>query len=126
MSAGVCRRCRRAIVFGWTVDNDTRVRTGKRMPLDDARLERDDERANVAAYRDGSGALVVRVLKKGEEPDRHEWRMMPHFATCQPVNVAARKITRARRSLQFDEGAGTLDLAGVDADVIPFRPRPRA
>jgi hypothetical protein len=114
----VCRKCDHGITFAIVVDGDTRVPTGKKMPLDDVLLDRDDERANVAVYRNGQQQLVARVLKKDEQPDRHERRMMPHFATCKPVNVANRTVKRIRRSTQLDEG--TLDLPGGDADVIPF------
>jgi hypothetical protein len=95
-----CRRCHRDIQ--WAVTSN-----GKPMPLDPARREPDDEAANVAVYRDHTGRLNARVLKQGEQPERHEWRAMPHFATCAPEKAAR------------DARAGRLR----DEGVIPFPSR---
>lgn len=72
-----CRDCNADILFG-------RTEAGKLMPLDPERLDRGDPRANLAVCRDHTGRLLVRVLKDDEQPYAHEWRGMPHFATCVP------------------------------------------
>lgn len=85
MSAGICKDCGVDIIWG-------RTAAGKHQPLDPARLDRTDTRANLAAYRDHLGVVRVRVLPDGEQPDSHEWRAMPHFATCITRLVQAGKV----------------------------------
>ncbi|MCU1679239.1 MAG: hypothetical protein JWM93_3997 [Frankiales bacterium] len=95
---GTCRApaCRAEIVFAKTA-------MGKNMPLNPERYDADDETANVAVYRDHTGQLVARVLRKGEQPERYEWRAMPHFATCVAMLAqrdkipGVRSLDRARR-----------------------------
>lgn len=72
-----CSDCGADILWG-------RTEAGKAMPLDPERLPADDEKANLAVCRDHLNRILVRVLKAGEQPYRHEWRAMPHFATCVP------------------------------------------
>lgn len=95
-----CRTCQADILFA-------RTTAGKLMPLDPARHEHDDHTANVAVYRDHTGRLNARVLKQDEQPERFEWRAMPHFATC--ANLVAER----------DAKAGRLRAEGV----LPFRKR---
>lgn len=64
---------------------------------------------NQAVYRDGTGALRTRQLKKGQEAQPFERLHMPHVATCsarrkappRPANVtpitAARSLQRGYR-----------------------------
>lgn len=80
-----CRDCGADILWG-------RTDAGKLMPLDPERRDADDPAANVAATRDHTGRLLVRVLHAGEQPDRHEWRAVPHFATCVPRLAQAGRI----------------------------------
>lgn len=75
-----CRECGGDIVFG-------RTSNGKAMPLDPARYPDDDEKANLAIYKDHTGRINVRVLKVGQQPERYEHRGIAHFATC-PKRVA--------------------------------------
>lgn len=63
------------------------------MPIDPGVYPAEDERANLAVYKDHTGRINVRVLKAGEEPESYEKRGMPHFATC-PKRVAAAKARR--------------------------------
>lgn len=87
----VCREpvCRQEILFA-------RTAAGKAMPLDPGRYEGDDERANVAVYRDHTGRFNARVLKKGEQPEAYEWRAMPHFATCRGLLIKRDKVPGVR------------------------------
>jgi len=92
-----CNACGGTVLFGRTT-----TANNKPIPLDPQRHERDDERANVAVSRNHLGSLLARVLKDGEQPERHEWRAMPHFATC------------PKRAADADAKAGRIP------DVIPF------
>lgn len=80
-----CRDCNADILFG-------RTEAGKLMPMDPERLDREDHRANLAVCRDHTGRLLVRVLKEGEGTYLHEWRAMPHFATCVPRLAAEGRL----------------------------------
>lgn len=80
-----CRDCGADILFA-------RTEAGKLMPLDPERLDRGDPDANVAVTRDHTGRLLARVLKDGEDPYRHEWRAIPHFATCLPLLAQAGRV----------------------------------
>jgi hypothetical protein len=88
VSAGICRECNGDIVWA-------RTEKGQRIPLDPARLSRDDETANQAVYRDHLGALRTRVPSAENPIANHEWRAMPHFATC-PARTAARDAQAGR------------------------------
>jgi hypothetical protein len=52
------------------------------MPLDPGRRDDDDTYANIAVYVTGTGTVMARVLRDGEEPTATEWRQVTHFATC--------------------------------------------
>ena len=88
-----CDKCHAPVLWALTPLN-------KRMPLNPA----PDPGGNVAAYRDGTGRLRCRVLRKDEQPAGYERRYMPHFATCpacakerpQPAKVIP--FRRRRRS----------------------------
>ncbi len=88
-----CDKCRAPVRWALTP-------LGKRIPLN----PHPDPDGNVAAYRDGTGRWVARVLHKDEQPLGWERRYMPHFATC-----TARAKQQARA-----------------ANVIPFRRRRRS
>lgn len=85
MSGAICRDCQADIIWG-------RTTAGKMMPLDPERLDRDDESANVAVCRDHLGRVLARVLTADEQPLPHEWRAMPHFATCLPRLAAQDRV----------------------------------
>ncbi|MFF0510982.1 hypothetical protein [Streptomyces sp. NPDC004250] len=52
---------------------------GRRQPVNAA----PDDRGNLAVYTDGTGTLRARVLTKDRPAlEHHEWRAMPHVATC--------------------------------------------
>ena len=55
----ICRECQRDILFG-------RTSNGRPMPIDPGVYPADDERANLAVYKDHTGRINVRVLKAGE------------------------------------------------------------
>lgn len=104
-----CSKCHRSIEFGRTVRNEDTGTGGKLMPLDPD--DADVEAANVAVYRDATGRLNARVLKRGA-PEPYERRRMPHFATCPALAASAgQRATDA--------------LAEIADNVIPFLPRKR-
>lgn len=76
-----CRSCTAEIV--WAV-----MPSGKLHPVDAKPVPG----GNIAAYRDGSGELLARVLKAGEDPEAHELLGSSHFSTC-PNADAHRKRT---------------------------------
>ncbi len=88
-----------------TSEKDGQVKVS-RMPLD----PQPNPLGNVAAYKDASGRIQARVLKKGEVPASHERVYMPHFATCPVLR-------------QQQERAKALREAAVDPVVVPFRRR---
>jgi hypothetical protein len=67
-----CPSCFNRIRWAITVN-------GKRQPLN----ADPDERGNIAVYTDGTGTLRARVLTTERSTlEHHEWRAMPHVATC--------------------------------------------
>jgi hypothetical protein len=94
-----CSKCGGSMTWGRTYPG------GKPMPIDVEVYATDDEKANLAAYKDATGRLNVRVLKAGEQPEPYERRRMPHFATC----AARLEAAAARR--------------GEVENVIPFPTR---
>ena len=67
------------------------------MPVDPSPYDGDDERANLAVMRDGSGRLVCRVITAARPLMGYEHRAMPHWATCAPV--AAEALARKAANL---------------------------
>lgn len=78
-----CRECGKPVLFA--IVSNRQGKPPSRMPLD----PRPDPAGNVACYRDGTGAMVGRVLGKGEEKTGYERMWMPHFATCARRQKAA-------------------------------------
>jgi hypothetical protein len=68
-----------------------RMPSGRLMPCDPV----PDDAGNVAAMRDGRGVWVGHVLTKDERPAPFEKRLMPHVATCGPVNDAREQALAA-------------------------------
>jgi len=71
VSPGVCSLCRRPVIWATTVYE-------KSIPLD----PEPDPDGNQAVYRDVSGALRTRQLKKGQEAQPFEKLHMVHIASC--------------------------------------------
>lgn len=88
--ANECSRCHAEVIWAWT-------ETGKRMPLDPARYDRDDESATAAVYTDHLRRVRVRILRADRPLEGFEHRGMPHFATCR-VAVAERAAKAASRA----------------------------
>lgn len=67
------------------------------MPVDPEPYAGDDERANLAVMRDGTGRLVCRVITAEAPLLGYERRAMPHWATCAPLvaQAAAKRATKA-------------------------------
>lgn len=84
----LCRDCSADIV--WAISEK-----GRRIPLDPERRDRGDDAAPLAVYRDHLGSLRARVPSADRPIAQHEWRAMPHFATC-PPRVAARDAQAGR------------------------------
>ncbi|MDF2710676.1 MAG: hypothetical protein K0R62_6328 [Nonomuraea muscovyensis] len=80
-----CPSCHDAI--RWAI-----TERGRRQPVNAA----PDNKGNLAVYTDGTGTLRARVLTKDRPAlEHHEWRAMPHVATC--VGPAPRVIPLASR-----------------------------
>lgn len=105
MPARVCGSCRQPIVWA-------RTEKGKTMPVDPDKRPPDDMYANLAAHLDANLALHVRVLKDGQAPYGHEWRMVPHFATCPTRNPVP--VTRGFDAVQ------TPQAKDLPAGVVAF------
>lgn len=105
MSKGTCDCCGAEIVFAWT-------RNRRPMPLDAPAaeiplLEDGTDARNVAAYKDGSGRMIARVLRKGEEPLGFERRYLSHFATCKaPQEHRKRKPGKWNSGQKPRQGSG--------------------
>jgi hypothetical protein len=83
-----CQMCKAPIVFARTMRSETGA-GGKLMPLD---LSPNDEGNVAVRIVNGRGAMVARVLTKGEDHDHYtEYRAMPHFATCPETPTAKGK-----------------------------------
>lgn len=101
MSTGICKYCRKDIVWAWT--EATPEHPSRRMPLDPARYPREDVTANVAVRTDHTGRIVARVLRADRPLAAFEHRGMSHFATCtarprKPKDeVGARRRARAQK-----------------------------
>jgi hypothetical protein len=91
-SNGICDLCDAEILWART------AKTGKPMPIDPAPCAD----GNVAVYRDHTGRINARVLKKGEEPESYEKRGKAHFATCPkyPQVMAARRQRNRDAAIQ--------------------------
>jgi hypothetical protein len=84
-----CGLCRSPIL--WTITD-----AGKRMPVNPTA----DEAGNTAVYKDAGGTLRSRSLAGTASVDirPHEWRAMPHAATCaQPQPRLPRQTPRPVR-----------------------------
>lgn len=94
MSAQECDFCGRPLLWATTVYE-------RPIPLDPD----PDPKGNQAIYRDGTGALRTRHLKKGQQPQPFEKLHMPHVATCparkppaaRPANVTPINAARSLR-----------------------------
>lgn len=73
----ICRRpgCGTAIEFA-------RTEAGQSMPMDVQDYPAEDERANLATWRDGLGRTTCRVITAERPLMGWERRRMPHWATC--------------------------------------------
>lgn len=98
-----CPRCRREVIWAWT-------EAGKRMPLDPAQYDRDDEKANAAVYTDHNRRVRVRILSAARPLEGYERRGMPHFATC-PAALAERASRANHPSARSRQPAVTDELA---------------
>lgn len=105
---GRCREagCGAIIVFA-------RTSQGRSMPMDSHIPDRDDEKANLAWYRDGQGKLVVRVVTKEYQRAGFEKPGIPHFATCVPYarrQKAAAEAKKLRQLHDAGEASNVVDL----------------
>ncbi|MFJ6905580.1 hypothetical protein [Streptomyces griseoluteus] len=81
-----CASCFQRIRWAITVN-------GRRQPVN----AEPDASGNLAVYTDGTSTLRARVLT-GERPtlEHHEWRAMPHAATCKGTRARAYPKTPRR------------------------------
>jgi len=82
-----------------------------------------DRTGNLAVHQDVAGTWHARVMRKGEEPRRHEKPHLPHFATCtRPADFRRRlaqaraernKTTRNNRSHRRAAAAAAIEQPGL-------------
>lgn len=101
----VCDRCGGAIRWAWTERN-------KKMPVSRDEAPRDDEKANLAIWRNHLRRLCVRVITAERPLLGFEHRCLPHFAICPPL-VAEREAKRAARESRA--AAATPDITEPEA-----------
>lgn len=73
-----CRSCRQEIDWATSVPPEGEVEKTNPINRDSA----DDPKGNLAIWRDESGILRYRYLRKGDQLRRGEHRGISHFATC--------------------------------------------
>lgn len=76
--ADECRSCHHPVDWAYSVNADASKEKGNPINHDSV----DDPKGNLAVWRDSSGLLRYRYLRKGEVPGKGEHRGISHFATC--------------------------------------------
>jgi hypothetical protein len=104
-----CDSCQAPLIFA-------RTQGGKQMPLN----KQPDETGNVAAYQDHLGTWHARVLRKHQEPDAHEKRYLPHFATCSDPAAHRRRQRGNWKSAQADAAAKGRRRRGAPNPQQPY------
>lgn len=82
-----------------------RTRGGAVMPVNAG----PDKTGNLAVHQDTAGTWHARVLRKGEQPRRHEKPHLPHFATCPRAADFRRRLAAAKaaRAAELRNKLGT-------------------
>jgi hypothetical protein len=114
---GICEHCQAEILWARS------TKTGKPMPIDPAAC--DD--GNLAIYKDHTGRINARALKKDEKPESYERLGKAHFATCTEYErVKAARAQRAQQAAARRAPQPTTPPPGNVTNLTTFRRRRNA